>query len=293
LLNHHFDKGINPMRNYLKLAAAAAVLSGGALSQAALADTVLPGTGNGELVLYATYTNTAGAVFSYARGTGVQISAIVGGDKTSLVNDTTYAPLKNLSMSFATLSADGNMGTFLANAAAAGATVSYAVIGGDSTNTPTNRAPGSIRYGITTPTNLSGGLSLVNSNLSGQWASIPTMQNDVNVAIASGATLDKLSTLSGQYGQGAYAAATDTFGTSFVNATALGSSQGFYLLTGGGGLASGTARVYSVGTFTMDTSGNLSFVSAGSTAVPLPAAVWLFGSGLLGLAGVGRRKLAA
>ena len=281
------------MRNFLKLAAVAAVLSAGTLTQTALADTVLPGTGNGELVLYATYTNTAGTVFSYARGTGVQINAIVGGDKTSLANDAAYAPLKNLSLSFATLSADANMTAFLANAAAAGAAVSYSVIGGDSTNTPTNRAPGSIRYAITSPTNFSGGLSLVNSNLSGQWANIPSMQNDVNVAIASGLTLDKTSTLSGQYGQGAYAASTDTFGTSFVNSAAAGTSEGFYLLTGGGGLASGTARIYTVGTFTLDASGNLSFASAGATSVPLPAAVWLFGSGLLGLAGVGRRKLAA
>jgi hypothetical protein len=36
----------------------------------------------------------------------------------------------------------------------------------------------------------------------------------------------------------------------------------------------------------------LTLTGSGS-AVPLPAAVWLFGSGLLGLAGVARRKAKA
>jgi hypothetical protein len=45
---------------------------------------------------------------------------------------------------------------------------------------------------------------------------------------------------------------------------------------------------------TLSASGLLS-VAAGSVTppVPLPAAVWLFGSGLLGLLGVGRRRAAA
>jgi hypothetical protein len=41
------------------------------------------------------------------------------------------------------------------------------------------------------------------------------------------------------------------------------------------------------GTWTL-TADSLSYLAG--TAVPLPAAVWLFGSGLLGLAGIGRRK---
>jgi hypothetical protein len=34
----------------------------------------------------------------------------------------------------------------------------------------------------------------------------------------------------------------------------------------------------------------ITFVSPLETVVPVPAAVWLFGSGLLGLAGIARRK---
>ena len=35
---------------------------------------------------------------------------------------------------------------------------------------------------------------------------------------------------------------------------------------------------------------NMSVTAAGISAVPVPAAVWLFGSGLIGLIGVARRK---
>jgi hypothetical protein len=42
--------------------------------------------------------------------------------------------------------------------------------------------------------------------------------------------------------------------------------------------------------FTLDSTGLLTFNASTPSAVPLPAAAWLFGSGLLGLVGVGRRR---
>lgn len=48
------------------------------------------------------------------------------------------------------------------------------------------------------------------------------------------------------------------------------------------------------GTWSLSASGDLTYTIAGAaSAVPLPAAIWLLGSGLLGLAGVSRRKKAA
>jgi len=41
------------------------------------------------------------------------------------------------------------------------------------------------------------------------------------------------------------------------------------------------------------TDAGMALVDARSTVVPIPASLWLFGSGLLGLAGVARRKMAA
>lgn len=70
----------------------------------------------------------------------------------------------------------------------------------------------------------------------------------------------------------------------------LGSSQAIYGLTGNNG--TGTPQSYILGTATLDTSGNLT-ITGNAPAVPLPAAVWLFGSGVLGLVGVSRRRKAA
>jgi len=281
------------MRKFFKLAAVGAVVGAGLLSQAALADTVLPDTGNGELVLYATYT-AGGTVFSYARGTGVQINAVNGGSNAALAADASYAPGNHLSMSFSTLNFDSNMTTFLANAAAAGQVVNWAVMAGDNTGGP-SRAPGDNRYLSTTTTNYgTNPTALVNSNLIAQWNGLYQMQLDTNTAIAGNTPLDKSSVFpNGQFKQGAYVDSGDWFTTGFVNNAAINSSQNLYLLTGGDGFGTDPVRNYLVGVFTMDAAGNLSFTSAGTGVVPLPAAVWLFGSGLLGLAGVGRRKRVA
>lgn len=57
----------------------------------------------------------------------------------------------------------------------------------------------------------------------------------------------------------------------------------------------GKLQSYILGTATLDTNGNLTIAGNGAPPppVPLPAAVWLFGSGLLGLFGVSRRRTAS
>lgn len=44
------------------------------------------------------------------------------------------------------------------------------------------------------------------------------------------------------------------------------------------------------GTFSFASDGNLTYTATAVSAVPVPAAVWLFGSALLGLAGIARRR---
>jgi hypothetical protein len=59
-----------------------------------------------------------------------------------------------------------------------------------------------------------------------------------------------------------------------------------------GNNGTGKLQSYILGTVTVGTNGGVQFAE-NQTSVPLPAAAWLFGSGLLGLFGVARRRAAA
>jgi hypothetical protein len=64
-----------------------------------------------------------------------------------------------------------------------------------------------------------------------------------------------------------------------------GTAQQLFGFTGNG--TTGKLQSYVLGAASLDANGNLTFAT---TPVPLPAAVWLLGSGLLGLFGVSRRR---
>lgn len=79
-----------------------------------------------------------------------------------------------------------------------------------------------------------------------------------------------------------------------TNATgAVGQALQFFMVTASNTASSAAAHVYQyansdgASTWQLNTDGTLSYATA---AVPLPAAVWLFGSGLLGLVGIARRR---
>jgi hypothetical protein len=81
------------------------------------------------------------------------------------------------------------------------------------------------------------------------------------------------------------------FGTAADDrSSTIGSPITLYGLTGNG--TTGTVQSYILGTAELLANGDLVFTGNGSTPVPLPAAVWLFGSGLMGLVGVSRRRKA-
>ncbi len=96
-------------------------------------------------------------------------------------------------------------------------------------------------------------------------------------------------------GNGAQAAST----LGLPNDYALGSSVYLYEITTTGNTGvngSGDANIYgSSEAITVSATGVISGFNSASTTppVPLPAAVWLFGSGILGLFGIGRRRATA
>jgi len=76
------------------------------------------------------------------------------------------------------------------------------------------------------------------------------------------------------------------------NGAALGVGQYLYQMAGS---TSDAANIYkSAALLTLNSDGTISYtgadLAAGTSPVPVPAAVWLLGSGLAGLAGIGRRR---
>jgi hypothetical protein len=75
------------------------------------------------------------------------------------------------------------------------------------------------------------------------------------------------------------------------DAGAVGTTSELFGFTANG--SSGKLQSYILGTAGLSANGTLTFTANPTSAVPLPAAVWLFGSGLMGLVGVSRRRKAA
>jgi hypothetical protein len=78
-------------------------------------------------------------------------------------------------------------------------------------------------------------------------------------------------------------------GVSFGGLVNAGTSTNLYVFTGSGGANNNITRLYQALDVTLSTAGVLT-INGGGTQVPLPAAVWLLGSGLAGLGAIGRRR---
>jgi hypothetical protein len=96
----------------------------------------------------------------------------------------------------------------------------------------------------------------------------------------------------GTVANGAYAGDPGLWNTNWAltpvnNTAAIGEDMGFYFIKGD--LAGNNTTTEAAGRWAFDGT-NLTYGAV--SAVPVPAAIWLFGSGLIGLVGVARRKTA-
>jgi len=251
----------------------------------AFADVYLPSTNNGELTLFV-QNQTAGT--TYTRGLTSRLDQIQtsGAIQADVTNGTYTVGEAVTGFSFGTIAADGNLTSFLGSAGANDVIV-WSVVGGDSGN---SNNVAEERYVTTAQADLSGGTSVTNGQLRSVYSQLEGVLNTNNGFIAgdvlgdgsstpAGATPFYTTTAENWFGAGPHQA-------SVLDRT-LGSTANFYMLASAGGGTSNSAMVYSLARVTLDGQGNLSMVAA---PVPLPAALWLLGSGLLGLAGVSRRK---
>ena len=226
-------------------------------------------SGDGELFM-SIRDNSTTAPSSYVLDLNVKMSAFDG----------------NLTQSWA---ADSTLSSFLASGSG---NYSWAVMAGDSNTavggTATTNAAGAYNY-LTTAAAGSEALIGTETNLGiYQWNAVDTYLTNVNASLSAANS----ATFTGA-DAGFFSSAYDTwFNNSPMNAAgSMGDSLAFYHASNSGsttGLVTKNSPIdvsTYAGTWTLAANGDLSY-----SAVPVPAAVWLLGSALVGMVGVARRR---
>jgi hypothetical protein len=256
------------MNSLLKFVFAGAVC----VASTAHADVFQSSTGNGELTLFVR-NDTTGAV--YARGLEIRIDNVM--TQANIQGSTYTGPVTKFTYTLPSpIGPDANLTSFLNSTDS----FSWTVMAGDNTGGVT---VGGSRYLTTTQTNVRSTPNTITAiNLSSSWNNLQQMYTSLNGILPDGSGTS--TTHDGQWRQtGATPGegAGEWFGTGLSNVNALGAAANFYLFTGNGN--GGLTRVYEFTGLTLGADGTLA-------PVPLPAALWLLGSGLLGVAAIGRRR---
>jgi hypothetical protein len=278
------------MKTTYTVAAAVAALVGVGAAQAA---SIVPSTGDGSLMFFLTDTKTNTTytdvltqnVNSYFSSAQATTPAPTAGVINTITGDASFQ---------INLSTDPNLTSFLTTAGSD--PLSWGVIAGAYTGAlgATQRPIGHVRYIATTGNQASvlavPQTSIVNAMANGLNLDVGTLNTNLGTASSTTSGVFGTSTSSGG------TALTYYGGGIAMDSVLVGQSVGLYGVTGNG-TASGTGFAFSLGTMTYGAVAGvgadvLTFTGNAGSAVPLPAAVWLLGSGLLGLAGVSRRRLA-
>lgn len=270
----------------LKHALAAAAVSMAFAAPAMAIDS--PTTGNGGLFLTA-WDSSTGATTAYARDLGMTMDQFLANP--------------NVDLSFA---ADATFVSTFSGVAASN--IQWNVVAGDRVVDP-NRLLTTAASDPGVVSNTAQNSAILNkiaplvADLNGRGI---TPSNSVTQSVADSSDPDAI------WGAN-WGSKFGNLTANLTNSVALGGTLGFYLLTQNGlsetSLSANTlqnqffvdqgaqANAFAgiISTWTLNSDGSLSFNGTDVTPsqVPLPAAAWLFGSGLLGLVGVSRRKAKA
>jgi hypothetical protein len=294
------------------------VLGGAALAGSAMAThaQTLPNTNpttySSEVMFYVEATTTSGATSSYT----IALSQTVGNGSSSVFNSTQASqtgPVQGISLGTINgdagfsynFSGDTALTSFISSATAAGDTLDWAVLGAavtGSTNSQIKTQGNVLVVSTGTDASVIGASEpgLVNattgvgpklgadiSNVNANCTATPSLCFNYT---AGGTTVT--GTTNGIFGtsNSTYDASSNLYGEGVDQLFAIGGSSTLYGMTGNGSSAtSGEVFGYKLGTISFSSGDVLTF-TGNSSAVPIPAAVWLLGSGLLGLLGIGRRN---
>jgi hypothetical protein len=192
------------------------------------------------------------------------------------------------------LAADPNLAKlFAADNAAAGDTVYFAVLGGQYTGSATTsnfKTPGVAQFITTTENNSTSSLAIANNSTLTHYAGINTDVSNINTNSGGANSVEGPSPPTAgvwDYTSGSTLAYWD--GGATANGNLVGTKDNLYYVTAGVGGAVSTKVSYTLEGYAQLSAAGLVL----TPAVPLPPAIWLLGSGLLGLTGVARRKLKA
>jgi hypothetical protein len=257
------------MNTTIKLAVAGTLALGGYAADAQIAN---PSTGSSTVLLFAEVLSSSDSVIaSYGANTGVSVASAYAGTSTA-----TFAATANLSALFA--------------ADAAGDTLVWAVEGSSYTgsNNSTQYAPGKTMI-VTTAGNPAQFPTRPTGSITGMNNALSNAISVLNTNLAGGTDVEGTATATaGVWDATSNNNISDWGGIESAITTGTGTVS-LYNVTGTGSLTSKLATVTN-GSVTFTSAGLVFAPGGGTVTTPLPPAVWLLGSGLLGLAGVARRK---
>ena len=271
------------MNSLAKIGVASALALGYATAHAGA---VIPSSSNpGDVFLFADVISGGQVIGAFAADTTVTVNGATGVSGNLTNGQTIYGSTANLA-------------SLIALGSQAGNTIQWAVMGGGSqpsgalqfVTTDTNSSLGTLtgRSGVNAgnwQTGMIRTATLLNTNTNGPFTGGPGGSADVFATSANAAagwdpTLFT-NNASNWYSNGP---------TNLVNG--LGTSTQLFGVTADGSNSTNLLGVTVLGNVTLTAAG-LVFSTVSTAPVPLPAAIWLLGSGLLGLFGIGRRKTVA